>query len=1194
MWIEFFRFEIKLRLRQPLFWVTGLVLFLLAVGQVSTDFGVHLAGGNSAIARNAPLVLIHDLIILCGLGMLVLTAFVADSGLRDFRQGTYPAFFTLPVGPGAYLGGRFLGSMLATFLVFLLPVIGFAVGRYVPWQDAARVPDLNLGAAIYGWLIWVVPNLLSFGSLFFAAAILTRKPVVIFLFAVGLVMAQDALELLAKAMENPLIGSVLEPFGLVALEGTTRYWTAAEINGLQPPLSLGVVLNRLFWMGCGLLGWILAFRNFRAEPQRRQSKEKRTVIAATDVPHPEVAHVTARYGLAGKSQALFWQTKLEVSRVFRSVPFILFLLTGMVFIVLVATVAGRIMDTPSEPLTAIMVASIGVIGKISLPILVVIYSGELVWRPNKVAHIEDILPMPNGIFIFSKILALTLVIAAFIAAGVLATVVFQLSQGYPQIEPLLYLKGALIQGYPMVCLTVAAVLFHTVAGSKYSGHLLVLILLAAMYAGPVLGLENPLLIFAKQPAFEYSAFNGYGPFVEVLVLYGVYWALISLILVSVTALIWVRGVNVSPKQRLHAAKVRFRGGLRGWILVLAISTLVMGGLIQFRGGHQSHDLRQRQARAAEYELRYGKFLGVPLPTVTGVQLTVDLYPRERKANIKGHFEVTNRGGTAIGELPVTLGPGFGDDISLVDGGVRLKSFGGLKPEIADETLGFFLFELPEAMAPGEHRRFDFEVAVDQSTIRSHLANYQIVGNGSHFIDRDFLPAFGFETAKTLADPQLRKQFGLPVLARYPDADRPSARNANYLAADWVHFDATISTAKDQIALAPGQLQGEWVSGGRRFFHYRSEKAPMTHLFNVVSGKFAVVRAQHLGIELAIYYVPKHGKNIELMLNTAKATLDHATRAFGPYPHSQLKMVEVPRYNGQLAMSLAGMITISESFGFSSRKGRIDPLAYITAHEIAHQWWNHQVVPANAKGAWLISETLSEYTALEVLERIYGQEAILQWLRREEDTYLTLRKRENRQEQPLARVENQAYVHYSKGKLAFWALRDVMGAEALDEALRAFLEEFKFAGPPYPTAPQLLAGLEKVLPDAGKGLLEDWFETITLWDNRLLSAAVTLQEGNRCRVDLTLKRRKLRIGPQGEEVPISPDDRIEVGFYKKDATYPFTVKTLKVGDGSDSVHVFLDQMPVRVGLDPLLKTIDRDRKDNFKAIERKGRWEDAAY
>ncbi len=52
--------------------------------------------------------------------------------------------------------------------------------------------------------------------------------------------------------------------------------------------------------------------------------------------------------------------------------------------------------------------------------------------------------------------------------------------------------------------------------------------------------------------------------------------------------------------------------------------------------------------------------------------------------------------------------------------------------------------------------------------------------------------------------------------------------------------------------------------------------------------------------------------------------------------------------------------------------RLDFLGYVTAHELAHQYWFHQVMPADVQGAEVLTETLSQYSALMVMKHRYGR------------------------------------------------------------------------------------------------------------------------------------------------------------------------------------------------------------------------------
>ena len=61
-----------------------------------------------------------------------------------------------------------------------------------------------------------------------------------------------------------------------------------------------------------------------------------------------------------------------------------------------------------------------------------------------------------------------------------------------------------------------------------------------------------------------------------------------------------------------------------------------------------------ERRFAEYETRYGKYRRLPQPRITAIQSSVDLYPDERRAEIRGTYRVVNRSSGAIDSLHVAI------------------------------------------------------------------------------------------------------------------------------------------------------------------------------------------------------------------------------------------------------------------------------------------------------------------------------------------------------------------------------------------------------------------------------------------------------------------------------------------------------------------------------------------------------------
>jgi hypothetical protein len=328
-----------------------------------------------------------------------------------------------------------------------------------------------------------------------------------------------------------------------------------------------------------------------------------------------------------------------------------------------------------------------------------------------------------------------------------------------------------------------------------------------------------------------------------------------------------------------------------------------------------------------------------------------------------------------------------------------------------------------------------------------------------------------------------------------------------------------------------------------------------------------------------------------MLRGVKDSLAYFSAQFSPYRHDHLRIVEFPRYQA-FAQSFPSTIPYSEAIGFIAKvdpkdEDGIDYPYYVTAHEVAHQWWAHEVVGADVQGTTLLSESLAQYSALMVMKRAFGPKKMRRFLRHELDAYLRARGLERREELPLSRVEQQPYLHYNKGSLAFYALADAVGEDAVNRALRAFLATWAGKGPPYARSIDLLAALRAELAPDQHGLLVDLFETITLWECRALSA-VTRQVPSGWETTLTFEAKKLRADHLGkeQEVALAGDaaDEVDVGLVdeKGDALHLERLR-LRPGLREMVIRSTGAERPARAGIDPLHKLIDRKPDDNVVAV-----------
>ena len=288
------------------------------------------------------------------------------------------------------------------------------------------------------------------------------------------------------------------------------------------------------------------------------------------------------------------------------------------------------------------------------------------------------------------------------------------------------------------------------------------------------------------------------------------------------------------------------------------------------------------------------------------------------------------------------------------------------------------------------------------------------------------------------------------------------------------------------------------------------------------------------MSLEVYYDAKHPYNVDRMIESAKKSLDYYSTHFSPYQFRQLRILEFPNY-AQFAQAFAGTVPYSESIGFIADlrdKEKIDYVFYVTAHEIAHQWWAHQVIGANVQGATMLSESLAQYSALMVMEHEYGPHRMRRFLKYELDKYLTAAPPSATRNCRLALNENQQYIHYNKGSVVFYALKDAIGEDTLNRILAGFLKKWAFKGPPYPTTRDFMADLYAGTDAKFHPLIRDLFERIVFFDNRAVEATAKKRADGKYVLTLKVHSAKLVAEGKGKETEEKMDELVDIGVFSR--------------------------------------------------------------
>jgi ABC-2 type transport system permease protein len=247
-----------------------------------------------------------------------------------------------------------------------------------------------------------------------------------------------------------------------------------------------------------------------------------------------------------------------------------------------------------------------------------------------------------------------------------------------------------------------------------------------------------------------------------------------------------------------------------------------------------------------------------------------------------------------------------------------------------------------------------------------------------------------------------------------------------------------------------------------------------------------------------------------------------------------------------------------------------------------------LIGSRTKGSNMMSETLAQYSALMIMEKEYGTRSMRKFLKHELDEYLRGRGNEVRKEAPLALVEREPYVWYNKGSLVMYALRDYIGEDRLNGALRRYLQQNRFAQAPFPDTRGFVQCLREATPPEMQYLIGDMFESIVLFDNKAVTATYAPTPDHKFKVNLTVSAAKKKADGTGTESDLPLNDLIDIGIFagpKGEKEKPLYLAKHRLTQKTTSLELTVDEVPTRAGIDPYNKLIDRNPEDNVISVSR---------
>jgi ABC-2 type transport system permease protein len=1187
----FAAFEFKYQLRSTLFVVTTVIFFAFSFAFVTVPKMSKAVAGVAHI--NSPHVISTLIATMANFAIFIPVAFLASVVMRDRKLGTEGLFFTRPVNEFDYLAGRFIGAFAVCCVVLLVAPLALFAGSFVPWLDPETVGPLRPFDYIYNYLVFGVANLLIPGALLFTVANLTRSTMATYTAMVVFLVFYFAGSAFGSNEEYRRIVALLDPYGYFAYLEITRYWSPHELNTRLVPMEGLLLWNRVIWLGlsAALLAYNAATFSFRVGIDRHSRKNvpARTADVTTVAGSPKA---TLTFGPATLLSQFLLRVRFEAGRVFSSFSFWIILSIGL-FIALAPFPLSRIVSTPLYPLTRVIINATSQFAIV--PMIVLIYfAAEMLWRDRsyRMHDILDATPTPSWVFVASKLATMWLVLFALWAACMVGDIAMQVILGgsWAEVELSLYLRRVLfLNFYDAVLFSILSIFLQVVTNNRYAGMLgMVVFLVGLPPALNAFGLQHNLYRYASGPGAPYSDMNGDGHFLLGKAWFSFYWAWFAALLVVLTFALWNRGAMTSIWQRLRALPLRLgRAGLTACAVVL-VGFMATGGYIFYNTNvlNTYRTSRDMERLALDYEKAYRQYEALPQPRIIGTQLDVDIHPRERRYEARGSYVIENKSGAPISQVHV----GYG-----IDTIVRRQQLEGATIIASDDRLLHYIWQFDTPLAPSERRTLTFTVARENPGFRNGGPVRSVVWNGTFFNNFESMPVLGFNPRRMLQDRATRRRHDLEPIDRLPPLEDHAAAARNYIVADadWMTFEATVSTSPDQIAIAPGNLQREWEENGRRYFHYKME-TPIANFYAFLSARYEVAEEEADGVRLQVFHHPAHHYNVKRMIDAMRDAIAYNSAAFSPFQHRQMRIFEFPLFHGGFAQGFPNSVPYSESAGFiedNRDPKRIDNVYRVTAHEVGHQWWFGQLVGGHMQGATMLSETFAGYSALMLMEKEYGEHHVRRFLKKELDEYLNGRRGEEENEMPLYRVENQQHIHYNKGSLVMYALQDYIGEDVVNRALARLLREHAYAFNPYPRSTDFLRILRAEAGRQHETLIADLFEKIVLFDLKASELSAAKRSDGRFDVRLTVEAKKLEANGKGVETEVPLDYAIDIGLF---AEHPDEVtegdahvllhERRAVTAGKNVFEFVLDAPPAFGGIDPYNKLIDRASGDNIIATE----------
>lgn len=1123
------------------------------------------------------------------IGALFPCLFLCINGLlRDQNHEMEEIICSTGIAKNHFFISRFLAIFIITLLLSSLSFFGVLIGTFLSESNPEKIHVFSFLQYVWPWLLLIVPNAFILSVFLFSATLLSKKAITTYIIGVVII---GIYWFSAFTINSPLIGgsslsspeivskvSLIDIMGLAPFFEQTQFLTPVEKNDYLISFSGHFLWNRMLWVGLAFIVLLITYKLFSF--RKINSKSKKELSNKEEITHPQVYKPVKTLVNTTKTRVLsFWSlTKIDVISTVKSIPFLALTMIWIVMLTLAFNYATNGIEVYGSryPTTDLLLGLIIEILPVFGLLLIVYYSGELLWksRSRKFDGIIDATPVKNTLLFGSKLAVLIILPLILIILATVTGMTFQIANGYFDFNISLYLSTFYYGGLQLVLYAIFCLFVQAMVPNKYLS--MVISGVVIFFFGPLsenIGLEHPLLLFNNTPSMAraYSDFTGYGHYISKFNWLALYWTLFSGLFVLLSYKFWKRGISRSIKLK---ATWSFKEKIAIGILLLLFSTV--GGFIFYNTNIVNNYVTANEAYDfnEHYERKYKKYDVLAVPKLRAVSTKMDIYPTRNAYAVTAESYIENNSSKPMNEIFVT------EQLPLsslhIENGTQM---------FHDSILHTYLFELKTPLLPNQQLKMSFNINKASTTFSIDNA---IAKNGSYIKSSHFSPLLGYANQYEINDPFEREQRGLPIQENVIINDEHLGKNAKFNYED-VAFETVISTDVNQVAFSSGELMKQWKTEGRNYYHYKSTDT-IDHMVAYFSGEYQVEEVQHRGVNIELYYLPNHYRNVAEMIKVTKATIDYCTDNFGTYPHKYLRIGEMSTFGGSNGQAMPGVISINETI---FKKSIEDPdsfnvIARVLVHEISHQWWGLLVTPKRIEGALFISESFAKYSEIVILEKLYGKTMVNRLSEYTMRKYFSGRSRTNKAEPPLYLTAQEQYLGYSKGAITLNAIRGLLGERALNTALKNVVSKYNIGATV--TSLNFLEELYEVSSEENHILIDDWIKRVITYDVSIETATYKKLKNNKYEVTANISAMRFKTNSEGKEDEIDIDEPITIGVYKSDpksgineSTETLYLKPHLVNKNKMELNFIVNEIPKYISIDPNFTRLDRTVSDNIKLI-----------